>query len=92
MPGLAAIIAFHQVGFEVPLFMIVQHGVNRVHIMTIRLDVIDECFFRDAVNPFHFSPGPACVFSHLDETIIRADVNKAFLQRRFGDGSDIAVL
>jgi hypothetical protein len=87
-PGAAAIGASVHVRRQVTGLVVVHDRINRVGIVEVSLEVVDEEVVRHAGQPLDGTPVGAAVLGNVDSPVVRTGVQQALHQRRFGEGGD----
>ena len=90
-PSATAVGTLDDVGFAVTGLVMIQACVDGVRMVSVGLDVVDEGSLGDVKEAIDLSPILTTVLADLDQPIIRANIQQALDQRRFADGSDVAV-
>ena len=78
LPTATSVATLNNQGAVVTDLVNIEARVNRIGIMKVRFDVIDEKRFRHVKNTFRLSPTLAPIFAGMNQTIIRADIQQAF--------------
>ncbi len=87
-PGPAAVRAHKKIGLVVARLVIVDGRVDRILVMLGGHDLVDEEIIGDTGYLFDLPPGLAPVLGHLDEAVVGAGVDQAFLEARLAQGRD----
>ncbi len=80
-PGLALVGALQNIRLEVVPLAVVERGEHHVGIKVRREDIADVGMLGHTGEIFHFHPVLSGIFGHLDESVVGAYVEQAFLQR-----------
>ena len=91
-PAAPTVVALQDVRRKIAALVIVDHDVNRVRVMQVGLDVVDEKAIRYARKIIDRGPCLATIFGNLNQAIIRACVDQPCNQRRLGQRRNGVVL
>ena len=91
-PGAAAVGDCEPDTERSPRLVVVQHRVDRIHIVQVGFDVVDKSTFGNAVDLVDLPPMFAAVFGDLNQPVIGPDIDQSLLQRRFADRRDVSIL
>ena len=87
-PGPAAVRAAQDVGGEVAMLVVVNNHIDRVRVVQIGFDVVDEVLARHARQASAEAPVLAAVFADLDAPVIGSRVEQPLHDRGFRQGRD----
>ena len=77
-PCPAFISTFQQIGFEIVSFNIVKAGIYHIFVETVGQNGAHIGIFRHAREFGGLSPTLACVFSHLNNAVVGANIKQVF--------------
>ena len=91
LPATPAIAALEAVRPEIAFLMIVEGGVDRIHIMLRGQQAVHVAHLRHPGNTLDLAPGATAVLADLYQAVVSTHVKQPLLQRRLAEGDDIAV-
>ena len=89
-PGAARIDGLEKIGLEIRVLMVLERDVRRVRIVVRSDDAADVSQLRNVGKLFNPAPVLAPVFAYLNQAIIRTNIDKSFLLRRFSQRRSVA--
>ena len=91
LPRASLVAGLEQVRLEIAAIIVVEACVHDIGVVRRGGDVGDVARVRHAGEVVGATPVGAAVLGDLDQSVIGADVEQAFLLRRLGEGDDVAV-
>ena len=88
LPRLTAVGGFQDIGCEIAALVVVHYHVDRVGVVQVGADVINEEVFRNTGQFIQLPPVGATILADLDQAVIGARIEQTFHQGRFRQGGN----